>query len=145
MHQIETGQCLTVSIQPSGGKAMTFRPKVLLAAPNTELRWLGNLLIPGIFDGEHHIKIAQMDSGRVRFTQGERFSGLLVGMAKASLDRGTKAGFIAMIAALKARAENSSTQWRTNSAAAADIRSGLPVDRRNVCRKSTEGPTEGVH
>ena len=74
---IETGQCLTVSIQPSGGKAMTFRPKVLLAAPNTELRWLGNLLIPGIFDGEHYFKIAQMDSGRVRFTQGERFSPLL--------------------------------------------------------------------
>ena len=106
---IETGQRLTVSIQPTGGKAMTFRPTVLLAAPNTELRWLGHFLIPGIFDGEHYFKIAQRDTGQVRFTQGERFSGLMVGMAKASLDRGTKAGFIAMNAALKALAENSPT------------------------------------
>ena len=106
---IETGQRLTVSIQPTGGKAMTFRPTVLLATPNTELRWLGHFLIPGIFDGEHYFKIAQRDTGQVRFTQGERFSGLMVGMAKASLDRGTKAGFIAMNAALKALAENSPT------------------------------------
>ncbi len=106
---IEKGQRLTVSIQPTGGKAMTFRPTVLVAAPNTELRWLGHFLIPGIFDGEHYLKIVQTDAGRVRFTQGERFSGVLVGMAKATLNRGTKSGFIAMNAALKARAESSSS------------------------------------
>jgi polyketide cyclase/dehydrase/lipid transport protein len=48
-------------------------------------------------------------AGRVSFTQGEKFSGLIVGLAKASLDRGTKAGFVAMNAALKSRAENGST------------------------------------
>jgi hypothetical protein len=106
---IEKGQRLTISIQPTGGKAMTFRPTVLVAAPNTELRWLGHFLIPGIFDGEHYLKIVQTDAGRVRFTQGERFSGVLVGMAKATLNRGTKSGFIAMNAALKARAESSSS------------------------------------
>ena len=104
---IEAGQRLNVSIQPAGGKAMTFRPTVLLATPNTELRWLGRLLIPGIFDGEHYFKIARMATGRVRFTQGEKFSGVMVGMVKASLDRGTKAGFIAMNAAIKMRAEHS--------------------------------------
>jgi hypothetical protein len=75
---IETGRRLTVSIQPVGGRAMTFRPTVLLVQPNSELRWLG---------------------------QGETFSGVLVGLAKATLDRGTKPGFIAMNQALKARAE----------------------------------------
>jgi len=84
---------------------MTFRPIVLLAAPNTELRWLGHLLLPGIFDGEHYFKIAPSTPGRVRFTQGEKFSGVLVAFAKGSLDRGTKAGFVAMNVALKARAE----------------------------------------
>ena len=103
---IETGQRLTVSIQPAGGKAMTFRPRVLLAAPNTELRWLGHLLIPGIFDGEHYFLIGASTPGHVRFVQGEKFSGVLVGFTKASLDRGTKSGFVAMNAALKARAEN---------------------------------------
>jgi hypothetical protein len=70
---------------------------------------LGDFLIPGIFDGEHYLKIARTDAGRVPFTQGERFSGVLVGMAKATLDRGTKSGFIAMNAALKARVESSSS------------------------------------
>jgi len=32
---IETGKKLTVSIQPVGGRAMTFRPTVLRAEPNT--------------------------------------------------------------------------------------------------------------
>jgi hypothetical protein len=36
------------------------------------------------------------------------FAGLLVGDAKASLDRGTRAGFIAMNQALKLRAETAS-------------------------------------
>ena len=102
---IETGRRLTVSIQPVGGRAMTFRPTVLLAQPNSELRWRGRLLLPGIFDGEHCFKIAASASGGVRFTQGETFSGVLVGLAKASLDRGTKAGFVSMNDALKARAE----------------------------------------
>jgi hypothetical protein len=40
---IEKGQRLAVSIRPAGGRAMTFRPTILLATPNTELRWLGHL------------------------------------------------------------------------------------------------------
>jgi hypothetical protein len=103
---VETGQRLTVSIQPVGGRAMTFRPTVLVAQRNSELRWLGHLLFRGIFDGEHSFKMTASASGGVRLTQGETFSGVLVALAKASLDRGTKPGFIAMNEALKARAEN---------------------------------------
>jgi hypothetical protein len=106
---VEKGQRLTVSIQPQGGRTMTFRPTVLLATPKVELRWLGHLLFRGIFDGEHYFHIDQSTAGRVRFTQGEKFSGLIVGFAKASLDRGTKAGFVAMNEALKSRAEHGST------------------------------------
>jgi hypothetical protein len=103
---IETGKKLTVSIQPVGGRAMTFRPTVLRAEPNSELRWLGHFLFPGIFDGEHYFKILASTPGHVRFVQGEKFGGLLVGLAKTSLDSGTQAGFVAMNQALKARAEN---------------------------------------
>jgi uncharacterized protein YndB with AHSA1/START domain len=49
----KVGGRLTVSIQPQGGKSMTFRPTVLAIMPNRELRWLGRFLLPGIFDGEH--------------------------------------------------------------------------------------------
>jgi hypothetical protein len=104
--RLETGQRLTVSIRPVGGRAMNFRPVVVVAQPNRELRWLGHLMFPGIFDGAHCFKIIASTPGHVRFAQEEQFSGFMVGLAKSSLDRGTKAGFLAMNAALKARAES---------------------------------------
>ena len=50
---IRVGERLEVKLQPSGASAMTFRPTVLKVEPNREFRWLGHLLIPGLFDGEH--------------------------------------------------------------------------------------------
>ena len=101
----KVGDRLTVFIQPQGGKGMTFRPTVLTVIPNSELRWLGRLLLPRIFDGEHYFEITQLAVHRVRFVQGEKFSGVLVPFAKSSLDGATKAGFVAMNQALKSRAE----------------------------------------
>jgi len=39
---------------------MTFRPTILKAEPERELRWLGRLLLPGLFDGEHVFEIEQI-------------------------------------------------------------------------------------
>jgi uncharacterized protein YndB with AHSA1/START domain len=39
--EIRTGQRLEMHMQPSGARAMTFRPKVLKVEPNRELRWRG--------------------------------------------------------------------------------------------------------
>lgn len=100
------GDRLTISIQPQGGKGMTFRPAVLTVIPNAELRWRGRFLLPGIFDGEHYFQLNQLAPRRVRFIQGEKFSGILVPFVKSSLEGGTKAGFIAMNQALKSRAES---------------------------------------
>src|SRR5437899_12470765 len=47
------GRHLTVAIRPPGGRAMTFRPIVLAADAHRELRWLGRLILPGLFDGAH--------------------------------------------------------------------------------------------
>ena len=69
----QQGATLKVRIQPSGAKAMTFRPTVLVAEPGRELRWLGRFLVPGLFDGEHRFVIQPSPSGTVRFEQGERF------------------------------------------------------------------------
>ena len=99
------GSKLRVSIQPVGGAAMAFRPTVLVANAGVELRWLGRLIVPGLFDGEHYLQLFTQAPGRVRFVQGEKFNGLLVGLAKATLERGTRPGFIAMNEALKARSE----------------------------------------
>ena len=97
---------LKISVQPVGGKGMTFRPRVLRAVPDQELRWLGRVVLPGIFDGEHFFKIEPLDQGRrTRLIHGERFTGLLVPLLRKNLDRGTREGFEAMNQALKARVE----------------------------------------
>jgi hypothetical protein len=99
------GERLVVNIHPPGGKAMVFKPRVLVAEPDRELRWLGRFLLPGVFDGEHFFQMEGIGHARTRLVHGEKFSGLLVGMAKAQLDGGTRAGFVAMNEALRDRAE----------------------------------------
>ena len=102
---IQVGERLEVYIQPSGASGMTFRPTVLKAEPNRELRWLGHLLISGLFDGEHSFTIEPLGDGRVRFTQREVFTGLLVPLFARGLDTDTRRGFEEMNLALKSRAE----------------------------------------
>jgi hypothetical protein len=102
--ELEEGARLRVEIEPPGGRSMTFRPTVLAARPGRELRWLGRLLVRGLFDGEHSFEIEPLGPGRSRLTQSERFSGLLVRPFRGGLGR-TRAGFEAMNVALKARAE----------------------------------------
>jgi hypothetical protein len=64
-----TGARLQVYVQPSGARGMAFRPTVLRAEPNRELRWLGRLWVPGLFDGEHILSIEPLDASRVHFVQ----------------------------------------------------------------------------
>ncbi len=99
------GERLTVRLGSAGGRAMTFKPRVLKADAGRELRWRGRLAIPGLFSGEHSFTIAPQGPDRLRFVQAESFRGLLVPLLWKSLDRDTKAGFAAMNEALKARAE----------------------------------------
>ena len=66
---------------------MTFKPTVLRVEPERELRWLGRLLLPGLFDGDHIFHIEPLAQTRSRFTQAERFSGILVGLSGARSKR----------------------------------------------------------
>ncbi len=99
-----TGNQLTVTIQPPGGKAMTFKPHVLDAEPSRQLRWRGRVLIPGLFDGEHSFEIKPLGQNRVRFVHRERFSGLFVPFFSTG---SSQRGFEEMNKALKMRAEQS--------------------------------------
>ena len=103
--ELVRGARLEVRIQPGGAKGMTFRPIVLAADAGRELRWLGHLLFPGIFDGEHCFVIEPIAAGRVLFRQSERFNGILVPLFRGSLDRDTRRGFEEMNRALKVLAE----------------------------------------
>ncbi len=100
--RLEVGQRVTNTMVMAGQKPMTFRPKILRADPEKELRWLGKLLIPGLFDGEHYFQLEANGAG-TRFIQGEKFSGLLIGML--NLEEARKS-FVALNEALKARVEH---------------------------------------
>jgi hypothetical protein len=102
--ELEENARIQVEIEPPGGRRMKFRPTVLAARPGRELRWLGRLILPGLFDGEHSFRIEPAGEGRSRLTQAERFSGLLVRPFGGALGK-TERGFEAMNVALKARAE----------------------------------------
>jgi len=106
---VALGEKLAARIQPPGGKAMTFNPKVLRFEPQEELRWVGRFLLPGVFDGEHSFRLKAIEGNRTLFSQGEEFRGILVPvlMGKSMLDKTTR-GFEAMNQALKQRAESSS-------------------------------------
>ena len=99
------GAHLEVYLQPTGARGMTFRPRVLKAEPDRELRWLGHFLIPGLFDGEHIFTITPLEAGSVRFVQREIFTGLLVPLFMRWLEKDTRRGFEEMNRALKLRAE----------------------------------------
>src|SRR5919199_2888663 len=87
------GERLEVRLEPPGGRGMTFKPRVLDAESERELRWLGRLLVPGLFDGEHSFTIEALEDDRVRFAQREVFRSLLVPLFARSLDNNTQRGF----------------------------------------------------
>ncbi len=103
--KVKAGERIEVFLQLPEGKGMTFRPKLLKVEPNRELRWLGRLGIPRLFDGEHIFTIEQVEEGRVRFFQREKFRGFLAPLFLAMIKSSTLQGFEEMNQALKERAE----------------------------------------
>lgn len=102
--ELRTGAKLAATIESPGHRSTTFRPTVLAVEPARELRWIGRVLIAPIFDGEHSFLLEPTATGGTRFTQAERFSGILVRVFSGTLDS-TELGFRQMNEALKARAE----------------------------------------
>lgn len=100
----EVGTRIEAQLQPPGGRAMTFKPTVFTAEPRREFRWLGKLLVKGLFDGEHSFRIEPLGPDRVRFVQEESFTGILLPLLKGTLGQAEE-GFAQMNAALKQRAE----------------------------------------
>jgi len=80
---------------------MNFKPKVLAFEKPKEFRWLGHLLVKGIFDGEHRFVIKDNQDGTVTFQHGEKFGGILVPLFSKMLDTKTIHGFRDMNEKLK--------------------------------------------
>ena len=95
---------IEVCIRMPGQREHRFKPVVLQATPERALRWLGRVGLPGIFDGEHGFFLEAEGAG-TRFRQTESFQGFLVPLLWRDVGPAASAGFEAMNAALKARAE----------------------------------------
>lgn len=109
--ELQVGSQLELFIQPPNSSGMKFRPRVLKVEPNREFRWLGKLLISGLFDGEHIFTIESIAENKVRFQQIEQYKGILVPFLWKSIDINVRQGFNDMNKALKHLAESTSTVY----------------------------------
>ncbi len=103
--KVVVGAKIEVVLTPPGKKGMTFKPEVLAFDSLSQLRWIGKLIVKGIFDGEHVFLIKDNKDGTTTFMQFERFKGILIPFMKKMLDGNTLNGFRQMNEALKFRCE----------------------------------------
>ncbi|MFE9689150.1 SRPBCC family protein [Micromonospora sp. NPDC005806] len=104
--RLAVGERLNFRAYPPGSSPISLKPRVLAKTPPHELRWIGRLLMPGVFDGEHIFTLTATSDGRTRLVQAERFTGILVPFTGKLLNN-TQAGFVALNEALKKRVEGS--------------------------------------
>jgi hypothetical protein len=103
----QVGTKLTVHMGATGGRGMTFKPTVLAATPDDELRWLGKLGSGGIVDGEHFFILDRNADGTTRLSHGENYSGVLVALMKPFLHKArNQAGYEGFNQVLKSRVES---------------------------------------
>lgn len=104
--EIQKGKTIKARIEPPEGRGMTFKPSILSITPEKKLVWLGHLLFPGLFDGEHKFELFDHENGSTTFRQSEKFRGILVPLFKKIIDYNTRLGFELMNAKLKEEVEN---------------------------------------
>jgi hypothetical protein len=102
--RVAAGNRITLrSVHPANGRLMTVKPKITVANPDTELRWVSSL--PGIISGEHRFTLTPAEGG-TRLEQSETFRGLLTAFPGKTFAP-AEASFQAPNQALKNRAEGS--------------------------------------
>jgi hypothetical protein len=99
------GAHLVVDVTPPGKRGFRFRPTVTRVERPRELRWVGQLFVPGLYDGEHRFTLESAVDGGTRLIHAESFDGVLVGVVNRFVGAATERGFHEMNAALKARVE----------------------------------------
>jgi len=103
----KAGEHIEVLLQAPEGKPMVFKPKILRFDENSELRWIGHLLFPWVFDGEHVFRLMKNNDGTCTLQHYERFRGILVPLMRKMLESNTLEGFKLLNEAIKKRCESS--------------------------------------
>ena len=89
----------------NNGKDLTFTPRVMSVVPGRKFAWLGSLWFKGLFDGHHYFEIEPLGPQRCKLIHGEHFSGLLSSAIIKRIGADTRASFVPMNQALRARSE----------------------------------------
>jgi hypothetical protein len=105
--RVAVGETLSLRMALPGRSPMTIEPELLAVTPERELRWKGRLFLRGLFDGEHAFALTPLPDGRTRLDHSERFSGLLLPLARRMVYDATVQSFHALDAALARRASGS--------------------------------------
>jgi hypothetical protein len=101
------GKRLNVFARLPCGLPMVLWPKVLSFRIGQEIRWLGNLFLSGLLDGEHCFVLETIGEAQVRFVQKEAYSGILLPIMWPWLKGQGFEAFGMMNRALKKAAEHS--------------------------------------
>lgn len=101
--QLTVGSTLTLRMVPAHGRTFTMHPRLLAVQPGALLRWIGRLIVPGIFDGTHQFALEDL-GGHTRLTQSETFRGVLTLFTGKTITN-TESDFRALNQALKQRVE----------------------------------------
>jgi hypothetical protein len=89
----------------NGNRTMTFKPVVQQVEHLVYFDWIGNLFIPGIFDGHHYFRIQAISENQVKLIHGENFSGVLSSFIFRKIGNDTRMNFIRMNQAIKIESE----------------------------------------
>lgn len=99
------GNRITIHTRPPGGRTVVMRPVVTTWSPPNELRWQSTFVSRRLFSGQHGFRLDAPAADRVRFTQDETFSGLLVPLYARLRLNATRRGFELVNEALRERVE----------------------------------------
>jgi hypothetical protein len=101
---VAPGGRITISAKV-GNRTITFHPRISAVEPGKKLAWVGRLLSPEFFEGEHQFEVIEVDQSRTRVIQSEHFKGVLVAALWGRSSAALLEGFRAMNEALKRRSE----------------------------------------
>lgn len=104
----EQGARLHIDVR-TDNHTLTYAPQIKRVVPQEELVWSEQLVLPGLFDGEHSFVLESKDGAPTRFVQHDRYSGALVPLLMGLYQPDAEAGFRRMNDALKKRAEQESS------------------------------------
>jgi len=99
------GEKIKVTVALPFKQSMDFNLKVKTIVNRREMIWLGQTLEPRILDGEHYFRVESIGKNRTRFSQGEKFSGILLYLTWPLLKGSVLANFNTMNSALKDKVE----------------------------------------